>query len=304
MQNTRGKARRDPAVRPRRFPRSGRRASGCRNVALRPRPRTARRPGPGKRGPRARLLVASEIREIESSDKERQVLLTLATRIEEEWLRELFPESFHEEEGVEFDPALRRVDRPSHDTVSRSRIAKRRIFPRGRSEAAGRLLAREALAGNCPLKHWDNAVEQWIARVNFVAVEFPELEFPRIDEAGKIAPSRADLPGGDKLQGDQGTAGVAGRKIVAERSAAAVRSTISRRSGSSSRAAAPRKSRTRMGRCRRLLLGSRILFDTPRGLSVGRGRIPLRIQVLAPNHRPVQITTRFGDFLARKLSED
>src|ERR1043165_8656607 len=30
----------------------------------------------------ARLLVASEVREIESSDKERQVLLTLATRIE------------------------------------------------------------------------------------------------------------------------------------------------------------------------------------------------------------------------------
>ncbi len=42
------------------------------------------------------------------------------------------------------------------------------------------------LAGSCPLKHWDNAVEQWIARVNFVAAEFPELEFPRIDEAGKL----------------------------------------------------------------------------------------------------------------------
>ncbi|MEY2504749.1 MAG: ATP-dependent helicase HrpB, partial [Verrucomicrobiota bacterium] len=44
----------------------------------------------------ARLLVASEVREIESSEKERQVLLTLATRIEEDWLRELFPESFRE----------------------------------------------------------------------------------------------------------------------------------------------------------------------------------------------------------------
>ena len=45
---------------------------------------------------RAPLLVASEIREIESSDKERQVLLTLATQIEEQWLRELFPEAFRE----------------------------------------------------------------------------------------------------------------------------------------------------------------------------------------------------------------
>src|SRR4029078_32976 len=37
-----------------------------------------------------KLLVASEVREIESSEKEREVLLTLATRIDEAWLRELF----------------------------------------------------------------------------------------------------------------------------------------------------------------------------------------------------------------------
>ena len=40
---------------------------------------------------RAPLLVASEIREIESSDKERQVLLTLATRIEERLAAGTFP---------------------------------------------------------------------------------------------------------------------------------------------------------------------------------------------------------------------
>jgi ATP-dependent helicase HrpB len=38
------------------------------------------------------------------------------------------------------------------------------------------------------------------------------------------------------------------------------------------------------------------LYDTPRGLSIGRGRIPLRIQVLAPNHRPIQITTDLETF--------
>ncbi|MGZ5003279.1 MAG: helicase-related protein, partial [Chthoniobacterales bacterium] len=58
---------------------------------------------------RVPLIVASEIREIESSDKERQVLLTLATRIEEEWLRELFPDAFRESVEVSFDPTSRRV---------------------------------------------------------------------------------------------------------------------------------------------------------------------------------------------------
>ena len=47
---------------------------------------------------RARLLVASEIREIEASDGERQVLLTLATAIKEEWLREFFPEAMQEKQ--------------------------------------------------------------------------------------------------------------------------------------------------------------------------------------------------------------
>ena len=58
---------------------------------------------------RARLLTASEIREIESSSGERQVLLTLATAIKEEWLREFFPEAVQEKTELTFDSSLRRV---------------------------------------------------------------------------------------------------------------------------------------------------------------------------------------------------
>ena len=72
----------------------------------------------------APLIVASEIREIESSEKERQVLLTLATRIEEEWLRELFPEAFREEEVVEFRSDATPRDRTARNAFSRSRVAK------------------------------------------------------------------------------------------------------------------------------------------------------------------------------------
>src|SRR5436190_8901645 len=133
----------------------------------------------------SRLLVASEVREIESSEKERQVLLTLATKIQEDWLRDLFPESLRDETRIEFDPALRRVvgHRATlyHDLV----LSSDEFSPKD-DPAAARILAREVLAGSCPLKQWDNAVEQWIERVNFVASAFPELEFPRIDETGKL----------------------------------------------------------------------------------------------------------------------
>ncbi len=242
----------------------------------------------------ARLLVASEIREIESSDKERQVLLTLATRIEEEWLRELFPESFREEGGVEFDPALRRVvgRRATlfHDLVLRSEE-----FSPGADPAAARLLAREALAGNCPLKHWDNAVEQWIARVNFVAAEFPELEFPRIDEAAKL------------LLLEQICQGATSYKEIKERPVwPVVKSWLNGGQQQSLDDLAPERIMFTTSRAAKITyengaaptIAARIqdLFDTPRGLAVGRGRIPLRIQVLAPNHRPVQITTDLETF--------
>jgi ATP-dependent RNA helicase HrpB len=242
----------------------------------------------------ARLLVASEVREIESSNKERQVLLTLATRIEEEWLRELFPESFREESRVEFDPTLRRVVGQQatlfHDLVLHSDE-----FSPKEDPTTAQILAREALSGSCPLKHWDNAVEQWIARVNFIATQFPELEFPRIDHAGKL------------LLLEQVCQGAKSYKEIKERPVwPAVKSWLSAAQQERLDELAPERIKLAGGRAAKITYGdgaaptiaARIqdLYDTPRGLAVGRGRIALRIQVLAPNHRPIQITNDLETF--------
>jgi ATP-dependent helicase HrpB len=242
----------------------------------------------------ARLLVASEVREIESSEKERQVLLTLATKIEEDWLRELFPESFREETRVEFDPTLRRVvgHRATlfHDLVLQSEEFSPKTDP-----AAAHILAREVLAGSCPLKHWDNAVEQWIERVNFVAREFPELEFPRIDEPGKL------------LLLEQVCQGATSYKEIKERPVwPAVKSWLSAAQQQTLDELAPERIKLTNGRAAKIIydaaaaptIAARIqdLYDTPRGLAVGHGRTALRIQVLAPNHRPIQITNDLETF--------
>ena len=242
----------------------------------------------------AHLLVASEIREIESSEKERQVLLTLATKIEEDWLRELFPESLREETRVEFDPVLRRaVGRRGvffHDLVLRSED----FSPKGDARAA-QILAREVLTGSCPLKHWDNSVEQWIARVSFVATEFPEFEFPRIDEAGKL------------LLLEQICQGAVSYKEIKERAVwPVVKSWLNAAQQQLLDDYAPERIKLAKGRAAKIVYGNsaaptvaaRIqdLYDTPRGLSVGRGQIALRIQVLAPNHRPIQITEDLETF--------
>jgi ATP-dependent helicase HrpB len=242
----------------------------------------------------ARLLVASEVREIESSEKERQVLLTLATKIDETWLRELFPESFREETRVEFDSTLRRVVGHRavvfHDLLLRSEEFSSKADP-----AAAQILAREVLAGTCPLKNWDNAVEQWIERVNFVATEFPELEFPRIDQAGKL------------LLLEQICQSASSYKEIKERPVwPVVKSWLSAAQQQTLDDLAPERIKLAKGRAAKITYGgaasptiaARIqdLYDTPRGLTVGRGRTSLRIQVLAPNHRPIQITDDLETF--------
>jgi ATP-dependent helicase HrpB len=242
----------------------------------------------------ASLLVASEIREIGSSDKERQVLLTLATKIEEEWLRELFPDSFREESRVEWDPGLRRVAGRRvtmfHDLILRSE----EFAPADNPDTAG-ILAREVLAGTCPLKNWDNAVEQWIARVNFVATVFPEYGFAPIDEAAK------------RLLVEQICQGAAGYKDIKDRAVwPIVKSWLNAGQNQALEDLAPERIKLAGGRAAKITyangtpptIAARIqdLYDTPRGLSVGSGRVPLRIQVLAPNHRPIQITNDLETF--------
>ena len=133
---------------------------------------------------RARLLTASEIREIESSGGDRQVMLTLATAIEPEWLAEFFPEAIQEKVEVFFDSTLRRVLGRSRTLFHDLILAEKKTDRVPPNEAAS-LLAEEVIAGKCPLKNWDHATEQWIARLNFAAANFPELELPPIGEADR-----------------------------------------------------------------------------------------------------------------------
>ncbi|MDQ2659851.1 MAG: helicase, partial [Verrucomicrobiota bacterium] len=242
---------------------------------------------------RARLLVASEIREIESSDKERQVLLTLATRIEESWLREIFPEAFRESVQVVFDPALRRVlgrrTTMFHDLVLRSEPGD--VPP----DEAAELLAREVVAGTCPLKNWDNAVEQWIVRVNCVAAWFPELAMPIVGEAEK------------RLIIEEVCRGAVSYKEIKDRPVwPAVKSWLTGQQQHSIEQLAPERLELPGGRKAKITyhvsspptVAARIqdLYGVERNLTIGRGRVPLVIQVLAPNHRPIQITSDLEGF--------
>ena len=243
---------------------------------------------------RAKLLTASEIREIESSDGERQVLLTLATAIEREWLAEFFPHALREEVEVIFDSTARRVLGRSvtlfHDLVLEEKKTER--VP---AHEAAALLAREVMAGTCPLKKWDHATEQWIARLNFAAARFPELELPPISDADRL------------LLLEQICLGATTYKEIKERPVTpALRSWLSSAQQNALEQFAPDRIKLPNERHARITyrsdapptIAARIqdLYGVENGLLAGAGRVSLRIEVLAPNHRPIQITDDLATF--------
>jgi ATP-dependent helicase HrpB len=249
---------------------------------------------------KAPLLVAAEVREIQNRGEELTTLLSLATAVEESWLRDLFPGDFTESEDVFFDDGARRVlvrrqrrfrDLPLAETLSDDPPPE---------QAAG-LLADEVIAGRCPLKNWDAGVDQWIARVNALAVWMPELGLPRIEAGDR----RALI--------EQICYGAASYKAIKERAVwPMVKAWLSPvQAGWIEEYAPERIDLTTSRGSRRVklvypdagdgappVLAARIqeLYDVTGGLRVAAGRVPVVIQVLAPNHRPIQVTQDLANF--------
>ena len=245
--------------------------------------------------PKAPLLVAAEISEIEGRGGEVSVLLTLATAVEEAWLKEIFPEDYGEVRGVIYDPAMKRVvsrrERRFRDLVLEAKVSS---DDAPLNEAAV-LLTKEVLAGRIKLEAWDEAVEQWIHRVNRMAEWFPELEFNPITEAG-----RATLIE-QICYGELSARGVKAKPVMP-----VLRDWLTAEQLAVIDDYLPEKLTMANGRKARLtyakegppVLSARIqeLYGVRSTFTLGHGRVPVKIEVLAPNHRPIQMTDDLSAF--------
>ena len=239
------------------------------------------------------LLVASEVREVEMRG-DVETLLSLATAIKEEWLRELSPDGFRETTDVFFDSSLRRVlakkQTRFHDLVLRSEQSEK--VPH---EQAAALLAREVEAGTCPLKLWDNTVDQWILRLNQLTEWFPEYELPKLGDDER------------RMLVEQICHGAVSYKDNKERPVwPVVKSWLSPVQQQLLDDQAPERIELPNGRKAKIVyatgtaphIATRIqdLYGVTGELRIAAHRIPLVIQVLAPNHRPIQITQNLATF--------
>lgn len=244
---------------------------------------------------RAPLLVAAEITEVGGRAGEVSVLLSLATAVEEAWLGELFPGELRDEREVAYDPAAKRVvarrEKRFRDLVLESKSQTEGVPP----DEAAALLAREVVAGRVAIDAWDDSVEQWITRVNRLAEWFPELEVNPIGPLDRVTLIE------QVCYGESSARGAKGREVMP-----VLRDWLTAEQAAAMDELVPERLTMANGRRSRLtyasegppVLSARIqeLYGIEGRFTLGRGRVPVRIEVLAPNQRPIQVTEDLTSF--------
>jgi ATP-dependent helicase HrpB len=243
------------------------------------------------------LFVVAEVREIESGggrERNLNVVLSLVTAVKEEWLREMFPQGFTETRAVVYDPALRRVV-AREERRFRDLLLEEQISDHPLADEAAAILAREVAAGRLVLDKWDDSVEQWILRVNRLRDWMPELELPAIAEVDRTVMIEHLCHGA--LSYNE----IKNRPVLP-----VVKSWLSRRQQAWIEEYAPERIQLPKGRMVKVAysadgaptIAARIqdLYGIKDALWIADRRVRVRIQVLAPSNRPVQITESLADF--------
>lgn len=256
----------------------------------------------GRRGTLAReslvqtspLFVAMEISEIEGRGSTVTTLLSSCCGVEEDWLQEAFPDDFIEEESIALDPGTRRVTRRRRRLFRDLVLEDRESGEVSDSEAAA-VLAREVLADRCSLSRWDESVETWIRRVNLLATLFPEYE---------VAPlSDSDRP----LLIEQICLGARSFRAVRRQPVwPVIRGWLTPEQRGALDHHLPERYLLPSGRRAAIryeaepppVLSARIqdLYDIEGVLTIADGRQRLKIEILAPNQRPIQVTEDLSSF--------
>jgi ATP-dependent helicase HrpB len=242
----------------------------------------------------APLFVTAEIREIESSDKNLNTLLSLATAIEPSWLEELFPEDVQVRVHSWYDTSSKRVLAEEQRLFRDLVLTGKRLEPAPLADAA-RLLANEIIHGRMQLESWDHAVEQWIVRLNQLSQWCPELSLPPITDA-----DRHHLI-------EEACSGAFSFKDLKSRDVqSVVRSWLSASQKEMLDKHAPERLSLPNGRKPKVtynpegnpFIALRIqeLYEVASTPKIAMGRVPVLVHILAPSMRPVQITQDLGRF--------
>ncbi|MBU0677771.1 MAG: ATP-dependent helicase HrpB [Verrucomicrobia bacterium] len=242
----------------------------------------------------SRLLVAAEIHEIEGRQRDLNVRLSLATAIEDKWLKEIYPDDFEETERVRFDETQRAVV-SERQTRFRDLILESRAGSEPSAEAAAALLAKEVSDGNLVLKNWNAAVDHWIVRVNCLSAWRADWAIPPITDEDRHSILEQICLGAVRY-----------KEIKDKQVMPVVKAWLTQAQQSLVEKYAPERIKLPSGKNVKVKyaegeqpsLSARIqdLYGTEGPLFIADGSVRLLIHVQGPNHRDVQITDDLSGF--------
>ncbi len=230
-----------------------------------------------------------------------RTVLSLASRVNVAWLESLYPEQVQREKRTQWNAELRCVE-----VVEQVRFDDLVLEEKARGQhpsesAAATMLAQKIQEGEIKLHHWDEQVEQWIARVRCLANWFPEKKLLSYDEddlqvifqelcndavrASQVEdrPVLEAMKNALSWEERQWVERVTPTSIVlpgVDKRGRAMRLKVSYVEG------LPPTGRAKIQE----LYG---LEETP---TVAQGRVKLRLEILGPNYRPVQMTEDLAGF--------
>ena len=240
------------------------------------------------------LLVAADIRETKDRNYGLKTVLSLATGVRREWLERHFSGRLRTESVMEWNAATQSVENRVR-TVCLDVVLEEKTGTDIDIAAASGMLADTILEKNLPLSGWDQAANEFIGRVFWVGEQFPDKGLPLFTEEdrklivhslceGEFRYARVkDKPALpfllELVNGEQG-------RFVDAMAPQAMALPSGRRLRISYESGAQPRGRARI----QDLYG---MNSTPR---VAQNRVPVLIEVLAPNNRPVQITDDLSRF--------
>ncbi len=239
-----------------------------------------------------RLLVASEITEVQG--KALTVQMNLVTKVEEEWLRELFPGDFVIGKRAQYDATNRRVMN-LEEVRFRNHVLSSREKGEPDENTAASLLADEVVAGRLQLVLWNEKVEQWITRVNCLSKWMPELEIPAITEQDR------------RIIIEQVCHGATAYRQLKDKDVfPALHQWLSHAQRDLLERYAPERLDLKNGKSARIVYDEKQppsvsvvlqqMYDVNENPKVAAGRITVTVHLLSPAQRPIQTTGDIGRF--------
>lgn len=242
----------------------------------------------------SRLLVAAEINEIGQGSGEVRTQLSMATAINEEMLRELFPNDFYDKKALAFDTSINRV------IFQKQKVYRDLVIESIQQEAtpspeASNILAKALQGGDLPLPTWGEEVEAWISRLQWLAHFYPELELPTWNEELRF------------LALEQWCQGALGYREVKDRLVIPIldsllnmaqRTALEKLAPIHYQLPSGRKVRLRFSASGEVILSATIqdLFGLTKLPHLAEGKAPITLEILAPNRRPIQKTSDLTSF--------